>query len=174
MRSVLIGLFIILSATLAARDNAFTGQNQQKSFPEKCLGTWRGTMYIHKNGTIIDSVVVRFTVSETPDPDVYGWKTEYFSEEMPGVKDYSLRLVDAANKIYIIDERNGVELKGFVHGNKLYSVFRVESNLLTSTYEISGDNLVFEVTSGGMLDVTEEVTNYTVNVLQRVVYSKVK
>ena len=89
-------------------------------------------------------------------------------------KDYVLRLKDAAKNLYVTDEGGGIELTDHLFANKLYSVFETHDIVLTSTYELSGRELIFEVTSGKKQGVpNQEVTNYSVDNLQRVVFKKV-
>ncbi len=120
----------------------------QTSFTDGCLGVWKGTMYIYNRGNLKDSVEVRLTVAKTDKPDSWTWKTEYLSVKMPMVKDYVLRLKDASKNTYITDEGNGIELNDYLFGNKLYCVFETSNIILTSTYELRGKELIFEVTSG--------------------------
>ena len=147
----------------------------QKTFVDQCLGQWKGMMYIYSRSKLVDSVLVRFTAAPTDKPDTWTWKTEYISEKLPMVKDYMLRLKDAAKGRYVTDEGDGIELSEYVFGNKMYSVFETGGILLTSSYEIRGRELIFEVTSGEKLEATnEEVTNYSTNNLQRVVLHREK
>jgi hypothetical protein len=44
--------------------------------------------------------------------------------------------------------------------------------MLTSSYELQGDDLIFEVTSGKKIEDRKEVTNYSVLGLQRVVFKR--
>jgi hypothetical protein len=120
-----------------------------------------------------DSVEVRLTVAKTDKPDSWTWKTEYLSVKMPMVKDYILRLKDASKNTYITDEGNGIELDDYLFANKLYCVFETSNIILTSTYELRGNELIFEVTSGkkGVVG-NQEVVNYPVENLQRVVFRR--
>jgi hypothetical protein len=147
----------------------------QNSFPDKCIGTWKGTMMIYGRGVLRDSVKVTFTVTKSDKPNEWVWRTEYHSEKMPMTKDYLLRLKDADKGIYVTDENNGIELQDYLFGNKLYSVFETQGIFLTSSYELKGKELIFEVTSGKRIEPNgQEVANYTVDNLQRVVLKKVK
>jgi len=141
----------------------------QTYFGDRCLGTWAGTMYIYQHGHLRDSVAVRLTVSKTDKPDSWSWKTEYLSEKMPVTKDYVLRLKDASKNLYVTDEGGGLELTDYLVGNKLYSVFETQGVMLTSSYELMGNELVFEVTSGKKESQTHpEVTTYSTSSVQRV------
>ena len=159
---LLVSLFFISNATA------------QQSFPEKCLGIWQGMMYIQTEGRVKDSVEVKLSITKTDKPDTFGWKTEYFSEKYPVTKDYLMIARDLEKGLYILDEQDGIELKNYLFNDKLYSVFEVNGNLLTGTYELREDNLIFEISFGAKLDTTNQVTNYSVINLQRVILQKVE
>ena len=135
-------------------------------FVDKCLGQWQGTMYIYAQGKLRDSVAVRLSVKPTADPAAWQWKTEYLSAKMPMTKDYTLRLKDADKQVYVTDEGGGIELYDYL--------FETSGVMLTSSYELVGDTLVFEVTSGKKIDQPKApVQNYTTANLQRVVFRRV-
>lgn len=140
-----------------------------QSFPDRLAGTWIGVMFMYKDGKIRDSVQVRFTVKQGSAPETWSWKTEYLSEKMPMTKDYTLKLQDAAAHVYAVDEGGGVVLYDYLFGDKLYGVFETQEVMLTSSYELRGSELIFEVTSGRKTAGSNGVTNYAVQHLQRVV-----
>lgn len=149
--------------------------NSQDLFGDKCLGVWKGTMYIYNNGNLRDSVLVKMTVEKTNEPTTWTWKTEYLSPKNPMTKNYTLKLKDKSKNLYITDEGGGLELYDYLYGNKLYCLFETHEVYLTSTYELKGDELIFEVTSGKKLESTHpEVRNFGVSNLQRVVFRKQK
>ncbi len=154
--------------------SSLTSYGQSPLFGDRCLGTWEGMMQLYSKGLIKDSVGVRLTV-EKLSATSWTWKTEYLSATMPMVKDYVLRIPDPAQNKYITDEGGGLELTDYLFGNKLYSVFETQDVFLTSTYELIGDALIFEVTSGKKELVTHpEVTTYSTSNLQRVVFKRRK
>lgn len=147
----------------------------QDIFPEKCIGKWEGTMYIFQKGKLRDSVGIKFSVAPKA-LNIWSWKTEYISDKYPLTKDYKLILEDSINGRYLVDEGNDVKLYDYLFGNKLYSVFETHNILLTSSYELTKSNeLIFEVTSGKKLESkpNDEVHNYSVESLQRVVLHKI-
>ena len=100
-------------------------------------------------------------------------ETNYLSKTMPMEKNYKLVLKDTANQTYITDEGDGVELRDYCFNNKLYSVFETHEVMLTSSYELQGNQLIFEVSSGKKIeDKKQDVTNYSILNLQRVVFKK--
>ena len=120
----------------------------QAHFPDQCIGTWEGMMHIYSQGQLRDSVKIRFTVAKLDEPNSWTWKKEYRSPTRPMTKDYILRLNDEATKRYVTDEQNDIYLNEYLFDNKLYSIFETGGYLLTSSYELRGDQLIFEVTSG--------------------------
>lgn len=162
MKTLLLSISIILSLGVHAQ-----------LFPEKCIGTWTGTMHLYKQSMLMDSVKVRFTVAARNEANTWTWKMEYLSDKMPMVKDYVLRLKDRATRTYVTDEGGGVELTDHEFGDKLYDAFETSGFLLTATYELQRDTLVFEVTSGKRLPGEQAgITNFSVTSLQRVVMVK--
>lgn len=148
----------------------------QLNFAEECLGKWKGTMFIYNRGELKEKVEVRLTVAKTSKVDDYVWKTEYLSPTRPVVKDYILRIKDIKKGSYIVDEGNGLELNSYLFEDKLYNVFEVQGAVLTSTYQIKKDKkeLIFEVTSGRKINEIQGVSNFSVDVLQKVVFKKEK
>jgi hypothetical protein len=151
----------------------YSNVNAQEHFADKCVGKWEGIMYIYGKGQLRDSVPVELIVQKTTIPETWIWKTSYLSKTTPMEKNYKLVLKDASTQTYITDEGDGVELWDYCLNNKLYSVFETHDVMLTSSYELQGDQLIFEVTSGKKIEEKKEVTNYSVLNLQRVVFKKV-
>lgn len=148
MKTLLLSISILLSLGVHAQ-----------LFPEKCIGTWTGMMHLYKQGSLTDSVKIRFTVTRRHEPDTWTWKMEYLSDKMPMVKDYVLRLKDRTTRTYVTDEGGGVELIDHEFGDKLYDVFETSGVLLTATYELQGGRLIFEVTSGKRLPETKPISS---------------
>ena len=130
-------------------------------------------MQIYRYNSVVDSVKVRFTAAKTDTPGTFIWKTDYLSEKRPMTKDYKLVVDDLSKDRYILDEGDGVQLIEYNVDNKLYCLFKVQDIYLTSTRELVGDKLIFEVTSGKELGEAAGVTNYSFTNVQRVVLSKV-
>lgn len=165
---------IILIILIVFSNGYYNNVFAQDNFADKCVGKWGGMMYIYAKGQLRDSVPVQLTVQKTTFKDTWIWKTNYLSKTSPMEKNYKLVLKDIATQYYITDEGDGIELKDYCFDNKLYSVFETHDVMLTSSYELQGDQLIFEVTSGKKNEEQKEVTNYSVMNLQRVVFKKVK
>lgn len=165
---------LILISFIIFFSSIYTHVHAQENFADKCEGRWEGIMYIYGKGKLRDSVPVKLIVQKTDLPDTWVWKTNYLSKTNPIEKNYKLVLKDAATQTYLTDEGDGVELWDYYFNNKLYSVFETQEVMLTSSYELQGNQLIFEVTSGKKIEEKKEVTNYSVLNLQKVVFNKVE
>jgi len=174
MKNSVFVIFLFLSLVGNALGQS-ANKKKMKSFPERCIGKWTGTMYIYAFGKLRDSVQVELNV-QVLDSNAWIWKTEYHSEKLPVTKDYILRKDSKDTNTFLLDEGDGVMLTNYIFGDKLYSNFETEGILLTSSYEFVARKLIFEVTSGKKLNEAEEsgVTNYSVDFVQRVVFQKTK
>jgi hypothetical protein len=152
----------------------FNKVQAQESFADKCLGKWEGVMHIYGKGQLRDSVPVQLFVEKTMLPNTWIWKTKYLSKTNPMEKNYKLILKDAATQAYVTDEGDGIELADYCFNNKLYGVFETHEVMLTSSYELLGNQLIFEVTSGKKMDEKKEVTNYSVLNIQRVIFKRIE
>ena len=148
--------------------------NAQENFADKCIGKWEGIMYMYGKGQLRDSLPVELDIQKTNRSDTWLCKTTYLSKTMPAVKDYKLVLKDAVTQTYATDEGNGIELMDYYFNNKLYSIFETHGVMLTSSYELQGNQLIFEVSSGKKIDENKEVNNYSVLNLQRVIFKRRK
>jgi hypothetical protein len=135
-------------------------------------GEWHGKMQMYKNGQQIDTVEVLLTINPINDSTLT-WRTEYKSVKQPMTKDYTMKSVDVTKGFYATDEGGGVLLETYLIDNSLYNVFEVEGIMLTATYRLLGDEIVFEVTSGkkGKI-VAGGVTNFYVSNLQKVHFKR--
>ena len=168
IKSLVVTLTLIFSSS-------YNFAQSTDSFVDQCLGEWSGLMYMYGNGNLRDSVPVKFLASKTDSLNLWIWRTTYLSEPNPLVKDYLLRKSTSINNLYYIDEGDGIILNDYLFGNKLYGVFETEGILLTSSYELNGDQLIFEVTSGKkIMSNSQEVKNYSVDYVQRVTLERLK
>lgn len=162
-----IALLILISFT-------FYSVNFAQSFPEKCEGVWKGKMQIYNQSKNISSVDIRMTISKI-DSLSWTWKTEYISASLPVTKDYVLRIKNLEKGEFLIDEGNGIILNEQLIGNKMISVFDIKGLLLTSSYELIDNKLIFEVISGRKAQSNgANIESYQMKNLQRVVLTKTK
>jgi hypothetical protein len=114
-------------------------------FPDDWLGIWEGNLDIYKNQQIVQSVSMRLEHLASDSAGVYIWAITYGDDTVSGRRPYELKTKDVSKGHFIVDEKNGILIDGFVFGNKYISHFEVMGNQLTSIYERSGNHLIFEI-----------------------------
>jgi hypothetical protein len=135
-------------------------------------GEWKGVMEMYNAGKKVDTVDVILTINPINDSTLM-WRTAYKSTKQPMTKDYTMRSIDVKKGIYATDEGGGVLLDTYLIDHTLFNVFEVEGIMLTATYRLLGDEMIFEVTSGKKSNsVAGGVTNYSVNHLQQVRFKR--
>lgn len=150
----------------------FSSLNSTAQILKEWHGEWNGVMQIYKNGKKVDTVEVNLTIKPIND-SLLTWKTEYRSARQPMTKDYTMKSRDVSNGVYVTDEGEGVLLDTYLIDKILFNVFEVEGIMLTATYRLLGDEMIFEVTSGKKSNsVAGGVTNYSVNHLQQVRFKR--
>ncbi len=116
---------------------------QTKGFPESWVGTWRGTLTNYGGADSVKlTVPVVLTIARSSEPGAYRMRHVYNSDTTRGVKDYTLRTVDAAAGRYVTDENNGILIDETWTGGMLVGVFQVGDQVIESRSEIRGDSLV--------------------------------
>ena len=150
----------------------FTGA--QEDFVQQCEGVWTGTMYIYANGQkAADAPKITFTVMPIVKDSSWVWRTDYDSQKFGKIsKDYKLLLRDATTGYYQLDEGDGLYLDQHLVANKMYSVFEVQNIALSASYELRGEELIFEVISSPKSQDSTEVRSHPVRNVQRVVLKK--
>jgi len=153
--------------------------NSTESFPDAWLGNWLGSLDIYNASGKSQTIPMELVIAEIDNSDNYVWAIIYGEDKEKGRRAYELKIVDPSKGLYIIDEKNSIELEAYLLGNKLFSRFSVAESLLLCTYEKVGERLIFEVNSGAMKEVSTtggqevdgeeipEVKAYPINVLQR-------
>lgn len=157
-----------------------THAQETTNFPASWIGVWTGDLLIHNAKSIAQSVPMEVTIRPVPGSANYDWITVYNKDTLAGKRPYALLVKDAEAGHYAIDENNNIVLDAYLLGGKLFNSFEVQGQLLVCTYEMQGENLVFEVIAGpttpvattGGGEAVPEVKSFKVNVMQRAVLKR--
>ncbi len=137
--AALLCTFIAASAGTAAAQRS-------SSPPERWVGTWRGTLQNLGAGDSVKlTVPVTLTIARTSDPAAFRWRHVYANDSTKNVKDYTLKVVDAAAGKYLTDENNGILIDESFVGGMLVSVFSVADQYIENRTSVRGDTLVQEL-----------------------------
>jgi len=169
----LLCLFIGIGSAIA-QDTATV------NFPDDFFGMYTGTLQIESpNGS--QSIPMEFHLQATDASETYEYKLVYIFNGERQVRAYSLIEQNKATGEYIVDENNGIILDDKVIDNRMYALFEVGDNLLTTFISFEKDHMVFEiaVTNTTKKRVTNadneektQVTSYPITTVQRAVLQK--
>jgi hypothetical protein len=137
----------LLAAVALTVISARTASAQQPppspAFPDAWLGVWRGTLTIYGAADSVKTrVPATLTIATTDQPGVYRWRTVYANDTTKGMKDYRLRVIDAAAGRYALDEGNGILIDEVLTGGMLVSVFQVGDQWIENRVSAHSDSLV--------------------------------
>jgi hypothetical protein len=164
---------VLLSATLNA---------QNKEFPVKWSGDWKGEVHWYKTGSSQPvKVAMEIRIHPTFKADVWTWQIIY-GEGSNDNRPYKLMAKDSSGVHWVIDENNGVLLDQYWVANKLCGVFTVANNTIINNYHLEGDTLIAEfynfnaspvATTGSGTSESPKVDSYLIGGYQKAVLKRV-
>lgn len=155
---------------------------QEDKFPQDWLGVWKGTMTLDYSSGKYQEIACEVHIKTTDSTNVWKWIIVYGEGDKRQERKYELIAKDLEKGIYVIDEKNSIILDAFYANNTLISQFEVQNNLITSTYQKSGDIIYFQNLAsktkepnktGGKNDIPE-VISYPVTSIHRAKLERIK
>lgn len=112
-------------------------------FPDDYFGIYKGDLHI-TNSRGEQTIQMEFHLQATDSVGNYKYVLVYIADGNRQERHYNL--IDKGNGAYVVDENNGILLEATLIDNKLYSMFEVQGNILTTTETFYKDKMVFETT----------------------------
>lgn len=150
-----------------------------RQFPDDWLGYWTGDLHIYNESGKTMTIPMALDNAPTGIDSVWTWAIIYGEDTISGRRDYELQVVDSSKGHYVVDEKNSIYLDAFLLDNSLISTFKVGGSYLQSTYELDGEDMIFNIsvfpekeirTSGDTIHLGEDIPlvySYKNTVLQR-------
>lgn len=154
-------------------------QDPEPKFPDDFFGKYAGTLQIHtQRGD--QEVPMEFHLLPTDSTGTYQYTLVYGTGAERQERAYVLLEEDAANGRYAVDELNGIVLDNKVYGNKLYALFEVQGNLLTTFISFQEDGALFEIVFANKASAREtyalqdsiQVLSYPITTVQKALLQK--
>lgn len=173
--TLILTLFLI-GTNLKAQDTL--------AFPQSWQGIWAGELEIFTAKGLAQAVPMELHILPTDSTHRYTWSIIYGADKVAGKRAYELVVLDAAKGLYAIDEKNSIQLEGYFIKDKFFSRFEVMGNLLLTTEQLVGEELIFEIISGKLdpISVTGDtvfegdtippVKAFPIKVMQRAILSR--
>jgi len=153
---------------------------KELSFPDAYFGIYKGDLTIvNANGE--DIIPMEFHLLPTETEGTYHYIIVYIIDGNRQERNYTLKAENAEKGNYIVDENNGILLDAKVLDNKLYSMFEVQGNILTTNLTFFEDDMIFEITfsskkaarvSGTAGEYPIEVISYPISTVQKGILQK--
>jgi hypothetical protein len=160
------------------------GVDRQRSpgkFPQSFIGNWKGKLQWMVAGRPAQTFTMQLRIQPTDTAGQYTWQIIY-GDSAQDNRPYLLKPVDTAKGHWIVDERDGIILDSYVHGNAIHGAFTVQGNTIVDNYSIENGMMRVEFfsiklsdkkTSGkGTEDVPSvdsyKISSYQTGVLRRV------
>jgi hypothetical protein len=111
------------------------------AFPQKFIGNWKGVVHWYVTGKPRQTFSMQLRVHPTGSAGRYTWQIVY-GEEGKDVRSYELVAVDSAKGKWNIDEKNGIVLENYVHGNEIHGIFTVGGSTILNNYWVDQQGLL--------------------------------
>lgn len=172
--ALLCYLFLLLSFPLVAQEE------RSIHFPEDYFGIYTGILEIN-SAKGLSTYPMEFHLQSTDTLGTYSYKLVYGAGDDRQERPYFLVEKNKEAGEYVVDENNGIMLDDKVIENRMYALFEVGDNLLTTFITFEKDYMVFEiavtnttqkrVSYANTTDSTQ-VTSYPISTVQRAVLRK--
>ncbi|MFZ1371028.1 MAG: hypothetical protein WAR78_11635 [Ferruginibacter sp.] len=109
--------------------------NCDSIFPACFIGNWKGTLQWMVAGKPAREFIMRLNIQPADTAGQYNWQIIY-GDDNKDQRTYLLRSVDETKGYWVIDEKDGIILDSYVHGNSLHGAFTVQGNTIVDNYKI--------------------------------------
>lgn len=116
---------------------------QNSSFPQSFAGNWKGKLQWIVTGKPTQEFTMQLKVFPSDTASQYTWQIIYGDDNKDN-RPYLLRSVDTVKGHWVIDEKDGILLDSYVHGNCLQGAFTVSGNTIVDNYCIEDGKLKVE------------------------------
>ncbi|MFC4262781.1 hypothetical protein ACFOWM_07835 [Ferruginibacter yonginensis] len=150
------------------------------TFPQSFVGKWKGSLQWLVAGKPTQTFTMQLHIKPTDTAGVYTWQIIY-GDDAKDNRPYLLKPIDTAKGHWVVDEKDGIVLDGYVLGNTYTGAFTVQNNTIVDTYRVENDtmfvsflsiNLNAKNTSGKGTDEVPTVTSYKIGSYQQGILQK--
>jgi hypothetical protein len=149
-------------------------------FPRSFLGNWKGKMQWIRPGKPTQEFSMQLKIQPTDTAGQFSWLIIY-GDDGKDIRPYVLKPVDTAAGHWVIDERDGIILDNYVHGDAIHGAFTLLESTLVDNYFLENGKLHVEfftfnlgekTRSGKGTSETPFVDNYRISAYQSGVMTK--
>jgi hypothetical protein len=172
-------LFLVIVFIITTR---FAIAQAKTTFPQTFIGNWKGKLQWMVAGKATQTFTMQLRIQPTDSANQYTWQIIY-GDAGKDNRPYILKPIDTAKGHWVVDERDGIMLDSYVHGNSIHGAFTVQGNTIVDNYTIENGKMRVEFFSIKLGDKkqsgkgTEEipfVDSYKISSYQTGVLTRVK
>ncbi len=112
-------------------------------FPHSFIGNWKGKLQWMVAGKPPQIFTMQLSIQPADSVGQYTWQIIY-GDSLKDNRPYLLKPIDIDKGHWIIDERDGILLDSYVHGNSIHGAFTVQGNTIVDNYRVENDQLFVE------------------------------
>lgn len=155
----LVALFLVCFCMLYAfpqnkiktEPNLSKAAPYENSFPQSFIGNWKGQLQWMVAGKPTQQFNMQLIIQPSDSAGQYSWQIIYGDSTIDN-RPYILKPVDAAKGHWVIDEKDGIVLNSYVHGNAIHGAFTVQGKTIVDNYRVENDQLLVEFFSFNLTD----------------------
>lgn len=121
----------------------FSVKAQQPVFPASFTGKWKGKLQWAVAGKPTREFTMQLNILPADTAGQYTWQIIYGDDNKDN-RPYLLKPADSSSNHWVIDERDGIILDSYVHGNCLQGAFTVNQNTIIDNYCIENGRMRVE------------------------------
>ncbi len=153
-----------------------------KPFPQTFIGNWKGKLQWMVAGKPTQTFTMQLRIHATDSAGHYTWQIIY-GDSATDNRPYILKPIDTAKGHWIVDEKDGIILDSYVHGNSIKGAFTVQGNTIVDNYVVEGNKMRVEFFSIKLTDKKQSgkgtddvpfVDSYRIGSYQTGVLTKIK
>ena len=116
---------------------------QNAAFPSGFVGNWKGKLQWIVTGKPTQEFSMQLNIYPLDSVNMYNWQIIYGDDNKDN-RPYVLKVVDITKDHWVIDEKDGIMLDSYVHGNCLQGAFTVSGNTIVDNYCVEDGKLKVE------------------------------
>jgi hypothetical protein len=175
---------VVISQTGKIKKNNPSGieKNIKTVFPAGFIGNWKGKLQWMVTGKATQIFTMQLRIEPADTAGQYTWQIIYGDDKKDN-RPYLLKPVDTTKGHWIVDERDGIILDSYVHGNAFHGAFTVMGNTIVDNYAVKDGKMTVEFfsikledkkQSGKGTDEIPFVDSYRISSYQTGVLTKVR
>lgn len=133
---------MVLSCNNTVKEKPITNPENEQ-FPDSWKGTYKGELFITKNGTQTDTNFMTLKIFRL-DMERTAFHIKYDSDS--SWREYEIKEGKAINH-WILDEKNSILLDHYIQNNEFTSIYSVNDFMLKANYKKIGDSIISTITT---------------------------